>query len=114
MFLPTEGLFAEVVRRPGLTNELQRLYHVMVTGPTTILALLNSLQMGFRTLAIEKSASEVWKVLSAARVQTSMENLGQRSRAVERSLRSVELGDPSTSSSILGLPELVPDDELEN
>jgi DNA recombination protein RmuC len=65
MFLPTEGLFAEVVRRPGLMDELQTKYRVTVAGPTTFAALLTSLQMGFRTLAIQKKGSEVWKVLAA-------------------------------------------------
>jgi len=69
MYLPTEGLFAEVVRRPGLTSDLQNTYRVLVTGPTTLMSLLNSLQMGFKTLAIEKSASDVWKVLGAAKTE---------------------------------------------
>jgi len=64
MFLPIEGLYAEVLRRPGLTDTLQREYRVVVAGPTTLAALLNSLQMGFRTLAVEKRSSEVWQILS--------------------------------------------------
>jgi DNA recombination protein RmuC len=67
MFLPIEGLYAEVLRRPGLAEFLQREYRVVVSGPTTLAALLNSLQMGFRTLAIEKRSSEVWKILSAVK-----------------------------------------------
>lgn len=67
MFLPVEGLYAEVLRRPGLAETLQREYRVVVSGPTTLAALLNSLQMGFRTLAIEKRSSEVWKILSSVK-----------------------------------------------
>ncbi len=69
MYLPTEGLFAEVVRRPGLSSDIQNKHRVMMTGPTTLAALLSSLQMGFRTLAIEKRTSEVWQVLSAAKTE---------------------------------------------
>ena len=125
MYLPTEGLFAEVIRRPGLCADLQRDSRVIVTGPTTLMAILNSLQMGFRTLAIEKSASEVWSVLGAARaefgkyaqawekvdkqlgaVDNSVTEIGKRSRAIERKLRGVPAGDPLTSSGILGLRDL--------
>ena len=115
MYLPTEGLFAEVVRRPGLTTELQNKYRVQITGPSTFNSFLNSLQMGFRTLAIEKSASDVWKVLSAAKaefqkygqvwdklqrqLQTAQNTVSEaktRTNAIERKLRTVEsleLGD---------------------
>jgi DNA recombination protein RmuC len=71
MFLPVEGLYAEVLRRPGLCDILQRDYRIVVTGPTTLAALLNSLQMGFRTLAIEKRSSEVWELLAAVKTQFS-------------------------------------------
>lgn len=67
MFLPIEGLYAEVLRRPGIAETLQREYRVTISGPTTLTALLNSLQMGFRTLAIEKRSSEVWKVLGSVK-----------------------------------------------
>ena len=109
MFLPTEGLYAEVLRRPGLADLLQREYRVTVAGPTTLSALLNSLQMGFRTLAIEKRSSEVWKVLGAVKTefgkfgevldkvsekldqaQKQIEQTGVRSRAIQRQLREVE------------------------
>lgn len=109
MYLPTEGLFAEVIRRPGLTSKLQNEQRIVVVGPTTLTALLTSLQMGFRTLAIEKRSSEVWKVLSAAKtefqkygqvwdklgkqlktVQNTVDEAGRRTRAVERRLRDVE------------------------
>ena len=69
MFLPVEGLYAEVLRRPGLCDSLQREYRIVVTGPTTLAALLNSLQMGFRTLAIEKRSSEVWELLGIVKTQ---------------------------------------------
>jgi DNA recombination protein RmuC len=71
MFLPTEGLFAEVLRRPGLFDSLQRDFKVMIAGPTTLAAMLNSLQMGFRTLAIEKRSAEVWSLLGAVRTEFS-------------------------------------------
>jgi DNA recombination protein RmuC len=67
LYLPTEGLYAEITQRPGLQEQLQREYRVMVGGPNTIAALLNSLQMGFRTLAIEKRSSEVWQILGAVK-----------------------------------------------
>jgi DNA recombination protein RmuC len=67
MFLPVEGLFAEVVRQPDLVAQLQREYQIIVTGPTTLAAMLNSLQMGFRTLAIQKRSSEVWRILGAVK-----------------------------------------------
>ncbi len=132
MYLPTEGLFAEVVRRPGLTSDLQNNYRVLVTGPTTLMSLLNSLQMGFKTLAIEKSASDVWKVLGAAKTefnkysvvldklakqletaQNTVTEAGVRTRAVSKSLSKVEELEIGVSSEeILGLPLLdTPDDE---
>jgi DNA recombination protein RmuC len=109
MFLPIEGLYAEVLRRPGLAESLQRENRIVVSGPTTLAALLNSLQMGFRTLAIEKRSSEVWKVLSIVKtefgkfgdiLEKTQEKLKQasdtidtakvRSRAIERQLRDVQ------------------------
>ncbi|MCW5580445.1 MAG: DNA recombination protein RmuC [Luteimonas sp.] len=109
LFLPTEGLYAEVLRRPGLFEALQREFRVTLVGPTTLLALLNSLQMGFRTLAIEKRSSEVWQLLGAVKnefgkfaavlekatsqldtVQNSIKQAGVRTRAIERRLKGVE------------------------
>lgn len=109
MYLPTEGLFAEVIRRPGLTSRLQNEFHITVAGPTVLMSLLNSLQLGFRTLAIERRSSEVWQVLAAAKtefqkygqvwekigkqlttVQNTVSEAGRRTRAVERRLRDVE------------------------
>lgn len=110
MYLPTEGLFAEAIRIPGFAAEMQRDLRVLVTGPTTLMSLLNSLQMGFKTLTIEKRSSEVWQVLGAAKselvkygqvweklerqlrtAQNTVEEAGRRTRAVERQLRDVEL-----------------------
>jgi DNA recombination protein RmuC len=109
MFLPFEGLYAEVLRIAGLFEEIQRVYKVVITGPTTISAFLNSLQMGFRTLAIEKRSSEVWELLGA--IKTEFSNFGNilekthkklqeasnvidqastRSRAIERKLKNVQ------------------------
>ena len=109
LFLPFEGLYAEVLRRPGLFEALQRDFRVTVCGPTTLSALLNSLQMGFKTLAIEKRSSEVWKILGAvknefgrfgevlartkAQLQTVANSIDQaevRTRQIERKLKDVE------------------------
>lgn len=109
MYLPTEGLYAEVIRRSGLTETLQREYRVVVAGPTTLAALLNSLQMGFRTLAIEKRSSEVWALLGAVKMEfgrfgdildrtqqklreasNTIEDAARKSRTIERKLRKVQ------------------------
>ena len=110
MFLPFEGIYAEVVRKASLLEDLQRNYKIVVTGPSTLAAILNSLHMGFRTLAIQKRSSEVWQVLGAVKkefenfsglmgkaqknIQTGLDQLedviGKRSKAIERKLRSVE------------------------
>ena len=109
MFLPTEGLFAEVVRNTGLVDHVRQTNRVIIAGPTTITALLNSLQMGFRTLAIEKRSSEVWKVLAEVKVEfdkfggvlekvekqlntaaKSIQSTQVRTRAMKRKLRDVE------------------------
>lgn len=109
MFLPTEGLYAETIRRAGLVDLLQREHRIVLAGPTTFTALLNSLQMGFRTLAIEQRSSEVWKILNSVKgefgkfatvleratsqldtVQNSIKQAGVRTRAIERQLREVE------------------------
>jgi DNA recombination protein RmuC len=130
MYLPTEGLFAEVIRRPGLVTELQQTQRVMVTGPTTLAAILNSLQMGFRSVAIEKRSSEVWKVLGAAKTefgkygafiekvskqlataQNTLEDAGKRTRAVERKLRDVETLDAPEADALLAMPLMADEDE---
>jgi DNA recombination protein RmuC len=136
MFLPTEGLFAEVVRRAGLMDELQTKYRVTVAGPTTFAALLTSLQMGFQTLAIQKKGSEVWKVLGATKlefekfgglmdrvqknigtVQNTLRDVGTRTRAISRTLKNVDTADlkVADASALLartGTPQL-DDDERE-
>lgn len=110
MFLPVEGLFAEVLRRTGLYETLMRDYHVTVAGPTTLSAILNSLQMGFRTLAIEKRSSEVWMLLSAVKTEFGkfgdilektnkklqeasnvMDDAARKSRTIERKLKGVQM-----------------------
>ncbi|TFH55598.1 DNA recombination protein RmuC [Glutamicibacter arilaitensis] len=126
MYLPTEGLFAEVVRSPGLASKLQTEHRVLVTGPTTLMSLLNSLQMGFRTLAIEKRSSEVWQVLSAAKeefrkygdvwdklgkqlsaAQNTVSAAGTRTRVLEKTLRDVQTLEVSAQEDVLTglLPE---------
>ncbi len=109
LFLPTEGLYAEVLRRPGLMESLQRDHRITLAGPTTLLAMLNSLQMGFRTLALEKRSSEVWQVLGAVKTEfgkfgdvlakvksqtetvlNTLSSAEQRSRVMGKALRNVE------------------------
>jgi DNA recombination protein RmuC len=121
MFLPVEGLYAEAVRRPGLLDDLQRLHRVVIAGPTTLAAILSSLQMGFRTLAVEKRSSEVWQLLGAVKtefgkfgdmvakareqVDKASRTLGSyetRSRAIERRLREVQALPETATRSLLG------------
>lgn len=121
MFLPIEGLFAEVLRKPGLWESIQREYRVVIAGPTTLTAVLNSLQLGFQTLAIQKSSSEVWQVLSGVKtefgkfgdildktqkkLQEASNHIDQasvRTRAIERKLRNVqELPSAESSQNLL-------------
>ena len=123
MFLPIEGLYAEIVRKPLLFETLQKEYKITVTGPSTLAAILNSLNMGFRTLAIEKRSSEVWKILGAVKTEfgkfenvlksaqkkirdadNEIENLvGTRSNQIQRSLKNVET--LPGSEALLYLPE---------
>ena len=124
MFLPTEGLYAEVLRVPGLLEKIQQNNRVVITGPTTISAILNSLRVGFRTLAIEKRSSEVWKVLSAVKTEfkkfgdildkvkkqlhtaaNTIEQTGVRTRAMERKLKDVEEIPESDAVELLELDE---------
>ena len=134
MFLPFEGIYAEVVRRSSLLEELQRNYKVVVTGPTTLAAILNSLQMGFRTLAIQKHSGEVWTILGAIKkefekvggmlekaqknLQTASgqieEVLGTRTRVIQRKLKDVDTLSDREARAIL--PEIGPltDEENEN
>jgi DNA recombination protein RmuC len=131
MFLPFENIYAEVIRRTGLVEQLQREFRVIVTGPTTLGAILNSLQMGFRTLAIEKRSSEVWAVLAAVKsefgkfggmlekVQRNLETagsqldevIGKRTRAIERKLRQVQELPAEQTKGLLNLDEMMLDDE---
>ena len=109
LFVPAEGLFAEAVSRPGLADALQRDYRVTLAGPTTLSAMLNSLQLGFRTLAIEKRSTEVWRVLGAVKTEfgrfgeilaktrerldavgKTLEDAGRKSTTIARKLRDVE------------------------
>lgn len=122
LFLPTEGLYAEVMRRPGLADELQRTLRVSIAGPSTLLAILSSLQMGFRTMALEKRSSEVWQVLGAVKTEfgkfgdvlaqtkltleraaKNIESAEVRSRQMARKLKSVE-ALPSEAAQLL-LPQ---------
>jgi DNA recombination protein RmuC len=121
LFLPTEGLYAEVLRRPGLVEALQRDHRVVIAGPTTLSAILNSLRMGFRTLAIEKRSSEVWQVLGAVKTEFGkfagvlektrkklaeaanvIDDADKRTRAIDRKLRSVEAASDEESRRVLG------------
>jgi len=98
MFLPVEGLYAEVLRRPGLCDSLQRDYRIVVTGPTTLAALLNSLQMGFRTLAIEKRSSEVWELLGAVKTQFSKfgEVLAKTKKKLQEASNTIDKAETRT------------------
>lgn len=121
LFLPTEGLYAEVMRRPGVADDLQRTLRVTIAGPSTLTAILNSLQMGFRTLALEKRSSEVWQVLGAVKTEfgkfgdvlaatkltlekaaKNIENAEVRSRQMARKLKSVEALPSEAAQLMLG------------
>jgi len=131
MFLPFEGLYAEVLRIPGLFESLQNTHKVTITGPTTISAFLNSLQMGFRSLAVEKRTSEIWSLLGAVRtefgkfgdvLQKTKEKLdsaskeidkaGVRSRAIERKLLDVEKLPEGKTQKFLGDIDLADDEDV--
>jgi DNA recombination protein RmuC len=123
LFLPTEGLFAEVIRRPGLTDALQRDHHIMVAGPTHLVSLLVAFRMGFRSLAIQQRSSEVWTVLSAVKTefgkfggmldkvskklretQDVMDvEVGRRRRAIDRKLRGLEVLPEIEAAAVLEL-----------
>ena len=131
MFLPFESIYAEVIRRTSLVETLQKDYKIVVTGPTTLGAILNSLQMGFRTLAIQKRTSEVWSVLGAVKtefgkfggmlekVQKNLQNagdqleevIGKRTRAIERKLRQVEALPTEESKKMLTLNDFTDDED---
>ena len=122
MFLPTEGLYAEVLRSPGLVAELLQRYRIVVAGPTTLAAILTSLRVGFRTLAIQKRSSEVWEILGAVktefgkfgnvmatlknqlnRVSKTIDDVGVRRRAMDRKLREVEELPQEVANETFGL-----------
>lgn len=122
MFLPVEGLYAEVLRRPGLFETIQREYKVTIAGPTTLSAFLNSLQMGFRTLAIEKRSSEIWELLGAVKTEFgrfgeildkthkklleashTIEDAAKKTRTIERKLRTVQQISYERASELLEL-----------
>ncbi len=130
LFVPVEGLYAEILRRPGLFEELQRKHRVTVAGPTNLLAFLNSLQMGFRTLALEKRSSEVWQVLGAVKTEfdkfgdvldkvrkkldeasNQLDNTGVRTRAITRRLKTVQALPESDSERLLGSAADTAEDE---
>ena len=95
LFLPTEGLYAEVMRRPGLADDLQRTMRVSIAGPSTLTAILSSLQMGFRTLALEKRSSEVWQVLGAVKTEFGKfgDVLAQTKQTLERAAKNIETAE---------------------
>ena len=124
LFLPTEGLYAEVLRRPGLVDALQRDQRIAVAGPTTLLALMTSFQMGFRTLAIQERSSEVWRTLGAVKTEfgkfgavldgvqkklqeasNKIEETGKRTRVLTRKLRDVEALPTADSQQLLGIDD---------
>ena len=131
LFVPTEGLYAEALRRPGLVEALQRDHKIMLAGPTTLLATLNSLQMGFRTLALEKRSAEVWEVLGAVKTEfasfgavlaktkkklneaaNTIEDAEKRTRVMTRKLKSVEgLSDADSQLLLPGAEIELADDE---
>lgn len=131
MFLPFESIYAEVIRRTALVESLQKDYKIVITGPTTLGAILNSLQMGFRTLAIQKRTSEVWGVLGAVKtefgkfggmlekVQKNLQSagdqleevMGKRTRAIERKLRQVEALPSEESKKMLSLNDFSDEEE---
>jgi DNA recombination protein RmuC len=132
MFLPTEGLYAEVIRRTNLVETLRRDYNVTIVGPSTFAAFVNSLQMGFRTLAIQERSSEVWKLLGAIKNQfgkfgdvldgvkrkleqatNTMDTAATRSRAIERKLRDVEVLPTTEALVLLGTIDLEGETESE-
>lgn len=98
LFLPTEGLYAEVVKRAGLVDELQRVYRVTVAGPVTLATLLNALQLGFKTLALEKRSSEVWQVLSAVKTEFSKfgDVLAKTKQTLEKAAKNIESAETRT------------------
>jgi DNA recombination protein RmuC len=121
LFVPTEGLYAEILRRPGFAENIQQKYRVIISGPTNLAAILNSLQMGFRTLEVQKRSSEVWEVLGAVKTEFGrfgdllektkkklqetanvIDDAGKKSRTIERKLKGVEALPEEKSKKLLG------------
>lgn len=132
LFLPTEGLYAEVLRRAGLVEELQNKYRVMVCGPMTITAFLNTLRMGFRTIALDKRAAEVWKILGAAKTQyenfetvlikakkkideagNTLEEAQHRNRIIRKKLKNVEELETAQADQLLALGTVADDTDVD-
>ncbi|MCL2142229.1 MAG: DNA recombination protein RmuC, partial [Methanimicrococcus sp.] len=124
MFIPTEGLYAEILRRPGLFESVQREYKIAIVGPTTLVAFLNSLQMGFQTLAVEKRTSEIWDILGAVKTEFGkfedilnktkkkldeatgiLETTGARTRSINRKLKQVQELPLNEASKLLLMSE---------
>ncbi|MDR0295758.1 MAG: DNA recombination protein RmuC [Prevotellaceae bacterium] len=131
LFVPTEGLYAEILRRPGFSENIQQKYRVMIAGPTNLAALLNSLQMGFRTLEVQKRSSEVWKILGAVKAQFDkfgtllgktkkklqetvnvIDDAEKKSRTIEGKLRNVESLSEEQSIKILGETMEIGEDDI--
>lgn len=129
LFLPTEGLYAEVMRRPGLSDELQRTFRISIAGPSTLSALLNSLQMGFRTLALEKRSSEVWEILGAVKTEfakfgtvldatrkvleraaKNIDDAQVRTRQMTRKLKKIEALPEDRTRELLGMESFTGDE----
>jgi DNA recombination protein RmuC len=131
LYLPTEGLYAEVIRRPGLVDHLQGQCRIVVAGPTVLLAILNSLRMGFRTLAIQQRSSEVWQTLAAVKTEfakygevldavrkklgeatNQIDKVATRKRAIDRKLREIETLPEADAGAVLALDRLIQDGDL--
>jgi DNA recombination protein RmuC len=132
LYLPTEGLYAEVIRRPGLVDDLQRQCRIVVAGPTVLMAILSSLRMGFRTLAIQKRSGEVWQLLGAVKTEfgkygevldkvkkkldeasNQIDNVARRRRAMDRTLRGVERLSDADADQLLPLDRLIAEEALD-
>jgi DNA recombination protein RmuC len=131
LFLPTEGLYAEILRQPAVVETIQQNFRVIVAGPTTLAATLQSLQMGFRTLALQKRSAEVWNLLGAVKTEfgkfgevidkaqkqldTASKTLGTvstRTRAMQRQLKQVEAMPEEAAQKLLAIPEIPEEEEI--
>ena len=131
LFVPTEGLYAEILRRPGFSENIQQKYRIMIAGPTNLAAFLNSLQMGFRTLEVQKRSSEVWEILGAVKAQFGqfgillektkkklqetanvIDDAGKKSRTIERKLKNVESLSEEKSIKYLGEAIEIEEDDM--